>query len=671
MATKWAEGRPRFGSAREEACRGANRPAGREQRDVYQEYTHRRFFDGVICKPDASFSTADCVRFMSALLEFDDHPDILYRLTNPREYGLQYLRVALNQADSPEFLAQALVPFLAKLGHDSLNIGMWRKPLLEVLDAISTVPGLLPRLGAAITSGSLPDAAPVAWFALTLAVNSETARANPELEALVHPLLACGGGAAVAARLLKPVLSPAGLGLGSSGQVLALEDLRMQAGGRHDNDAPNFRNIKIVFTSDEEEDAARKRSASDQEAVRLRGKAAALQQQLRALEDDLWRRKELMAVEMEVKKLELALELQKAQAPAQLAAWAAEQEHQAVVDQAAQEERAAAERLRLEANKLAAEEATKQAKLMKGRANQERQLAASSAQLLQAEADKQLELQRIENDKRRVVAESASRREVVEGKAQAQLLSATTALKWREAVAAAGRDGAAGLEALRQLLQQAAQEQQERSQQASDTLDTVLGYSSGLGARLLQYATAPPAAEDQHLSKAVSAAAQAKSGQGGRQQPGQSAAVVVGEALACLLHPGTPAWLPAPLQQLAQGLLSEHAATFAATGPMLAAVASAFDRLGPEFLADLQGALEQQGHDLSNEALVQQLAGDGSLPDALLPLLARSAGSARDLGMLREMVRQWQRSVLQQMELQRKLAKKGKRPFPSAPKPQA
>ncbi|GFH19188.1 hypothetical protein HaLaN_16095, partial [Haematococcus lacustris] len=116
-----------------------------------------------------------------------------------------------------------------------------------------------------------------------------------------------------------------------------------------------------------EADGARKRYVSDQEAAQSRGKASALQQQQRALEDDLRRRKELMAAEMEAKKLELALELQdntacdagpdltlavqKAQAPAQLAAWAAEQEHQAVVDQAAQEERAAAERLRLEADK--------------------------------------------------------------------------------------------------------------------------------------------------------------------------------------------------------------------------------------------------------------------------------------------------------------------------------
>ncbi|GFH10315.1 uncharacterized protein HaLaN_05606, partial [Haematococcus lacustris] len=203
-----------------------------------------------------------------------------------------------------------------------------------------------------------------------------------------------------------------------------------------------------------------------------------------------------MAAEMEVKKLELALELQKAQAPAQLAAWAAEQEHQAVVDQAAQEERAAAERLRLEADKL------------------------------------------------------------------------------------------------------------------------------------MQHAPAPAAPAPPAPVRAPPAVAQA-------------APVVVDQSAP-----------PAPSEQAEQ---QEDAAE-------LSAVASAFDRLGPEFLADLQGALEQQGHDLSNEALVQRLAGDGSLPDALLPLLARSAGSARKLAMLREMVRQWQRAVQQQMELQRKLAKKDKRP---------
>ncbi|KAL6759020.1 hypothetical protein V8C86DRAFT_1388738 [Haematococcus lacustris] len=97
-----------------------------------------------------------------------------------------------------------------------------------------------------------------------------------------------------------------------------------------------------------------------------------------------------------------------------------------------------------------------------------------------------------------------------------------------------------------------------------------------------------------HLSKAVSAATQAKSGQGGRQQPGQSAAVVVGEALACLLHPGTPAWLPAPLQQLAQGLLSGHAATFAATGPILSGPAPGAGQPGEVPAGWLQRAKSSQ-----------------------------------------------------------------------------
>ncbi|GFH25752.1 NFX1-type zinc finger-containing protein 1 [Haematococcus lacustris] len=382
-----------------------------------------------------------------------------------------------------------------------------------------------------------------------------------------------------------------------------------------------------------EADAACKRSASEMEAVQLKGKAAALQQQLRALEDDLRRRKELMAAGMEAKKLELALELQKAQAPAQLAAWAAEQEHQAVVDQAAQEERAAAERLRLEADKLAAEAAAQQAKLMKDVADQERQLAASSAQLQQAEANKQHELQHTENDKRRVVAESASRREVVEGKAQAQLLNVTTYAtsppaaedqpnmsvlttykQLKRGLALMGE--AKWIQALQYFEAQAANTpgnaepatatdshpdpgsrpgtafDSQPAEGASSNSSNGKGGNSvvaacialckaKLGFALRSLVRLPDMESSggkpdsawpdplQHLSKAVSAAAQAKSGQGGRQQPGQSAAVVVGEALACLLHPGTPAWLPAPLQQLAQGLLSEQAATFAATGPML------------------------------------------------------------------------------------------------------
>ncbi|GFH06090.1 hypothetical protein HaLaN_00663 [Haematococcus lacustris] len=88
MATKWAEGRPRFGSAHEEACGGGDRPAGREQGDGGSRpvYTHRRFFDGVMCKPNANFSPADCVKFMSALLEFDDYLDMLYRLTKPQRW---------------------------------------------------------------------------------------------------------------------------------------------------------------------------------------------------------------------------------------------------------------------------------------------------------------------------------------------------------------------------------------------------------------------------------------------------------------------------------------------------------------------------------------------------------------------------------------------------------
>jgi hypothetical protein len=54
------------------------------------------------------------------------------------------------------------------------------------------------------------------------------------------------------------------------------------------------------------------------------------------------------------------------------------------------------------------------------------------------------------------------------------------------------------------------------------------------------------------------------------------------------------------------------------------------------------------------------LASDASLPEALLPYL--SASGITDVGVLTEMVRQWQQAILQQMQLEQELARKKQRP---------
>jgi hypothetical protein len=97
----------------------------------------------------------------------------------------------------------------------------------------------------------------------------EGAKTNPEVLKMIEPLHQLGGGGADAAAQLRILTySPAeasssagpcptdqeGVMTRDVGGMIAVEDLQMQAGGRHDNDHANFRDIKIMVTSDEVRD---------------------------------------------------------------------------------------------------------------------------------------------------------------------------------------------------------------------------------------------------------------------------------------------------------------------------------------------------------------------------------------------------------------------------------
>jgi hypothetical protein len=91
------------------------------------------------------------------------------------------------------------------------------------------------------------------------------AKTNPEVLKMIQPLQRLGGGGADAAAQLMVLTYSAGEASSSAvhgptdqeepardvGGMIAVEDLQMQAGGRHDNDKTNFRDIKIMVTSDE------------------------------------------------------------------------------------------------------------------------------------------------------------------------------------------------------------------------------------------------------------------------------------------------------------------------------------------------------------------------------------------------------------------------------------
>jgi rubrerythrin len=112
---------------------------------------------------------------------------------------------------------------------------------------------------------------------------------------------------------------------------------------------------------------------------------------------------------------------------------------------------------------------------------------------------------------------------------------------------------------------------------------------------------------------------------------------------------------------------TDTAAAEETAGEAAAAKASpeiGFGGLSKEFLMAMQDALEDLGLDLSSADIMQELAGDQSLPGQLMERLLQSARATgvKDPAVLREMVRQWQQAIKEQMEEEKRLAKKKKRP---------
>lgn len=86
---------------------------------------------------------------------------------------------------------------------------------------------------------------------------------------------------------------------------------------------------------------------------------------------------------------------------------------------------------------------------------------------------------------------------------------------------------------------------------------------------------------------------------------------------------------------------------------------ASFGGLDAGFLKDMQSGLEALGYDLTSTDIMQQLSGDAGLPEVLLPHMGEADG---DAAVLREKVRQWQQAIQQQIELEKELAKKKRRP---------
>ena len=91
---------------------------------------------------------------------------------------------------------------------------------------------------------------------------------------------------------------------------------------------------------------------------------------------------------------------------------------------------------------------------------------------------------------------------------------------------------------------------------------------------------------------------------------------------------------------------------------------SGFAGLSRGFLTAMQSALEQMGHDLTSADAMEQLAGGNFKAHALVRKLLEAApatGVSNPL-LLRELIRQWQEALQQQLQQDKEMRKKKKRP---------
>ena len=193
-------------------------------------------------------------RFLRAAVDYDDKLDLVFKLTNPQDYGAKMLRMAIASECSADFLSTSVLPFIRVLTAEDICNGMAAASVTEILSTLHAVPGLLSLLRATLDEFTIPDASTVGWLILMWCRQVQSARAeNSEVRKFAEVLIEQNN---VATRMLRNVLNitdntdsllsnPIKTGL------VGIEDLYQYAGGRHGNDAIDYRSISLLPTIDE------------------------------------------------------------------------------------------------------------------------------------------------------------------------------------------------------------------------------------------------------------------------------------------------------------------------------------------------------------------------------------------------------------------------------------
>lgn len=125
---------------------------------------------------------------------------------------------------------------------------IWRLGLIDSVHACLS--GFLPTLLRTVRDETVGDLSPIIWFATKVAQRHIDARDDPRFRELCEAL-SDNPGARALNTIMSSTVATSATDAPMAGEVLALEDVREHAGGRHSNDHADYRRIAIMPSVEE------------------------------------------------------------------------------------------------------------------------------------------------------------------------------------------------------------------------------------------------------------------------------------------------------------------------------------------------------------------------------------------------------------------------------------
>lgn len=221
----------------------------------------RGAFTKLLKDEDAQVTNAfQAKRFVEGMETFESKVELLSKLEDTRNMGMQRIRDVLSWINSSDDVEMLLIPMLQQVMNDETARPLYRLLRNKILFAVFTVPGLMDALvGHQVAEKLGTESAEVlAVFLLAVAKAFVEARMSDQVLQLAKTLRDRGDidDANTLCAVILADRDPSSPSQDSTealstGSAACWVTDRIPPGGRHDNDHLNYRNIKIVPTVEE------------------------------------------------------------------------------------------------------------------------------------------------------------------------------------------------------------------------------------------------------------------------------------------------------------------------------------------------------------------------------------------------------------------------------------